>query len=251
MQYNQALWKRFHNRQLLPGRMQSGGLGMAQPQLNQGTQLRSHPSQFTAAANSAGFIWAGFKLLQAQVFRSCSIAFVSITRSYFAYILFAYPICVLYTWASVIYMPMSLMLIMQMPSISFCNIYDNDSIMLIMQMSSIRMHEDQILFLPYHSVQSHRKIQSVQVLRNMPRYKTIVSYALHSDTSWVYRIAIDMPFTQTQIHMDGYNSKIIDLVAYTIYVSALQLAHVVFHGLAKVLHVPFFILLLQGSSFRA
>jgi len=56
MQYNQALWKRFHNRQLLPGRMQSGGLGMAQPQLNQGTQLRSHPGQFTAAANSAGFI---------------------------------------------------------------------------------------------------------------------------------------------------------------------------------------------------
>ena len=164
---------------------------------------------------------------------------------------FSHPICVLYTWASVIYMPMSLMLIMQMPSISFCNIYDNDSIMLIMQMSSIRMHEDQILFLPYHSVRSHRKIQSVQVLCNMPRYKTIVSYALHSDTSWVYRIAIDIPFTQTQIHMDGYNSKIIDLVAYTIYVSALQLAHVVFHGLAKVLHVPFFILLLQGSSFRA
>ncbi|KAG2537819.1 hypothetical protein PVAP13_9NG331100 [Panicum virgatum] len=81
---------------------------------------------------------------------------------------FSHPICVLYTWASVIYMPMSLMLIMQMPSISFCNIYDNDSIMLIMQMSSIRMHEDQILFLPYHSVQIHRKIQSVQVLRNMP-----------------------------------------------------------------------------------
>ena len=50
-----------------------------------------------------------------------------------------------------------------------------------------------------------------------------------------------MPFTQTQIHMDGYNSKIIDLVAYTIYVSALQLAHVVFHGLAKVLACSFFL----------
>jgi hypothetical protein len=35
-----------------PGRMQPG---MAQSQLNQGTQLRSHLGQFTGAANSAMF----------------------------------------------------------------------------------------------------------------------------------------------------------------------------------------------------
>ncbi|WVZ65843.1 hypothetical protein U9M48_015142 [Paspalum notatum var. saurae] len=52
MQYNQALTQQFHNRQMQPGRMQPG---MAQSQLNQGTQLRSHLGQFTGAANSAMF----------------------------------------------------------------------------------------------------------------------------------------------------------------------------------------------------
>jgi len=52
MQYNQALSQQFHNRQMQPGRMQPG---MAQSQLNQGTQLRSHLGQFTGAANSAMF----------------------------------------------------------------------------------------------------------------------------------------------------------------------------------------------------
>ena len=52
MQYNQALSQQFHNRQMQSGRMQPG---MAQSQLNQGTQLRSHLGQFTGAANSAMF----------------------------------------------------------------------------------------------------------------------------------------------------------------------------------------------------
>ncbi|KAF8700707.1 hypothetical protein HU200_034058 [Digitaria exilis] len=52
MQYNQALTQQFHNRQMQPGRMQPG---MAQSQLNQGTQLRSHLGQFAGPANSAMF----------------------------------------------------------------------------------------------------------------------------------------------------------------------------------------------------
>ncbi|PUZ71939.1 hypothetical protein GQ55_2G353800 [Panicum hallii var. hallii] len=52
MQYNQALSQQFHNRQMQPGRMQPG---MAQSQLNQGTQLRSHLGQFAGPANSAMF----------------------------------------------------------------------------------------------------------------------------------------------------------------------------------------------------
>ncbi|KAG2636798.1 mediator of RNA polymerase II transcription subunit 8-like isoform X1 [Panicum virgatum] len=52
MQYNQALSQQFHNRQMQPGRMQPG---MAQSQLNQGTQLRSHLGQFAGTANSAMF----------------------------------------------------------------------------------------------------------------------------------------------------------------------------------------------------
>ncbi|CAN6198902.1 unnamed protein product [Urochloa humidicola] len=52
MQYNQALSQQFHNRQMQPGRMQPG---MAQSQLNQGTQLRTHLGQFAGAANSAMF----------------------------------------------------------------------------------------------------------------------------------------------------------------------------------------------------
>jgi len=47
MQYNQVMSQQFHNRQMQPGRMQPG---MAQSQLNQGTQLRSHLGQFAGPA---------------------------------------------------------------------------------------------------------------------------------------------------------------------------------------------------------
>jgi hypothetical protein len=52
MQYSQAALSQFQNRQSHAARMQPG---MAQSQLNQGNQLRSHLGQFTGAANSAMF----------------------------------------------------------------------------------------------------------------------------------------------------------------------------------------------------
>ncbi|XP_051189636.1 mediator of RNA polymerase II transcription subunit 8 [Lolium perenne] len=52
MQYSQAALSQLQNRHLQAARMQPG---MAQSQLNQGNQLRSHLGQFTGAANNAMF----------------------------------------------------------------------------------------------------------------------------------------------------------------------------------------------------